>query len=102
MIGTTPTAPPLTMAQRLTAILLRVEALLKRADTDEALPSDALLQAADALDEAALTAERANLAMSETLFSTLAGTMRDLASRLRAKAPDIAGRPFRLPHGDAP
>jgi hypothetical protein len=101
MSGTTPT-PPLNMAERLTAILLRVEALLKRADTDEALPSDALLQAADALDEASLAAERAGLGMSESLFATLAGTMRDLACRLRAKAPTIADRPFRLPHGDAP
>ncbi len=111
MTGFTPSAPPATLAARLLdgsiAMDAAVTAAIRTARGDDAVPSDALLLLADALDKQAaandVQSAEADCERAQRRADALdaaAATLRRNAARLREAAPAIADRPLRLatPH----
>ena len=106
-LGRTPDAPAPTLAGLLLdgsiAMDAAVGAAIRTAQGDDAVPADALLLLADALDQQAAwldvmsaEADRALAAARAAALDAAAGTWRRNAERLRKAAPAIADRPLRL------
>lgn len=112
MIGLTPSAPPATLADLLRAETAAVDrataAVISQARGDDALPGDALLILADALEAQAssydLLCGEADHGQQHTRAAALANAAsarRLTAATLRSAAQAIAGRPLRLAGGSA-
>ena len=111
MAGATPSAPPATLAGLLLdgsiAMDAAVSAVIRTARGDDAVPADALLLFADALDRQAATfdvqsaeADRTLAQRSADALDAAAATWRRNAARLREAAPAISDRPLRMPTGE--